>query len=124
MNGLPLDAEPEEVTPPAPAAGHPFSLGQVLTLACANIEAHQMFCPYGDLLAVLGFMLSDVPLAEQLPAAIERCRPEVHRQHPNLIAVQPPAVNSPDTAVLSWLAAQEREHGTELALTPLEETRA
>ncbi|ORA24929.1 hypothetical protein [Mycobacterium aquaticum] len=98
----------------------PFTIGQVLTLACASTEADQMFCSYGDLLAVVGFMLSDVPLADHLPAAIERCRPEVLKQHPDLMVVQPPTVNATDTAVLSWLAAQERVHGTELSLTPLE----
>lgn len=118
---LGLAAEPEEVIPPAPPVGRLFTLGQVLTLACANTQAQQMFCSYAELLDVLGYMLDDVPLAERIPEAIEECRPTVHAAHPDLALVHPPAVDAPDIEVLAWIAAQEREHGPELLLRPVEE---
>ena len=108
-------------TPPSQPEGRMFSLGQVLTLACANTEARQIFCSYAELLDVLGYMLNDVPLDDDIPAAIERCRPAVHRAHPDLAHLHPPKVGEPDTNVLAFIAAQEREHGRELWLRPLEE---
>lgn len=111
------------MTEPATDTGRPFSIGQVLTLACGNTEAQQVFCTYGELLEVLGYMLADVPLAEDIPAAIQRSRAAVHSQYPRLALLQPPSVTASDTAVLAWIAAQEREHGPTLALEPIEVPR-
>lgn len=112
---------PEEVTPAAPSPGRLFTLGQVLTLACGNTEAQQMFCSYAELLDVLGFMLNDVPLAEAIPDAIEQCRPAVLLQRPELAHVEPPRITAPDAAVLAFLADHERDLGATLTLTPIEE---
>ncbi|WP_319456910.1 MULTISPECIES: hypothetical protein [unclassified Mycobacterium] len=101
--------------------GRLFKLGQVLTIACADAEAQQVFCTYGELLDVLGYLLDDVPLADDMAAAIEQCRGYVHRWHPDLAAVAAPALNAPDTTVLAWLAAQEAEHGPELLLRPIKD---
>jgi hypothetical protein len=103
--------------PDAPA--RTFTAGQVLTLACSNAQAQQLFCSYGDLLEVLGYMLGDIPLAEEIPDAVERCRPAVLAEHPALANVGPPAVLAADTAVLTWLTHQETEHGTEFVLHPV-----
>ncbi len=59
-----LSDEPENTTPAPPPAARMFTAGQVLTVACANTDAHQMFCSYADLLDVLGFLLNDVPMAD------------------------------------------------------------
>lgn len=119
MDGRPLSAEPEQGTPASPAS-RSFSIGQVLTLACAHTDMQQSFCSYGDLLDVLGFMLGDVPAADDIPDAIDRCRPAVQLAHPALVAEIPPPLNASDTAVLSWISHQERQHGSELTLTPLQ----
>ena len=37
---LPADSS----LPPAPPPTRPFTVGQVLTLACANVSAYQQFC--------------------------------------------------------------------------------
>lgn len=121
MDGRPLSAEPEQGTPATPAS-RSFSIGQVLTLACAHTDMQQSFCSYGDLLDVLGFMLGDVPAADDIPDAIDRCRPAVQAAYPELAAEDPPAPGASDTAVLAWLSQQERQHGAELTLTPLEES--
>ncbi|QEA10824.1 hypothetical protein [Mycobacterium phage Weirdo19] len=99
--------------------GRLFSIGQVLTLTSSNIEAQQMFCSYGDLLDVLGYLLSDVPMAEDIPAAIEQCRPAVRRAHPSLAHLTPPAPLAPDTEVLTWLSAMAAAHGEQLMLRPI-----
>lgn len=97
-------------------AGRVFGLGQVLTLACSNTAAQQLFCSYAELLEVLAFMLADIPLAADIPAAIERCRPGVLADHPELAGLKPPAPLAPDTEVLTWLDRQEQRHGRELLL--------
>ncbi len=104
----------------APASeGRLFDLGQVLTLACSDTDAQQLFCSYAELLDVLGYMLADVPMADDIPDAIERCRPVVLEQHPDLAGTAPPLPLASDTEVLTWLADQAAEHGTKLALRPL-----
>uniref|UniRef100_A0AAU8GQU0 Minor tail protein n=1 Tax=Mycobacterium phage JustASigh TaxID=3158894 RepID=A0AAU8GQU0_9CAUD len=120
MDGRPLSAEPEQGTPATPASPRSFTIGQVLTLACARTDEQQSFCSYGDLLDVLGYMLGDVPAADDIPDAIEQCRPAVRQAYPELAAEIPPPLNAPDTAVLSWLSHQERQYGGELTLAPLQ----
>ena len=115
-----LSDEPETTKLAPPPAARSFTIGQVLTVACANTEAHQMFCSYAELVDVLGFLLNDVPMADELADAIEQCRPHVVLAYPDFGHVHPPALDASDTAVLAWIAAQEREHGAELALRPIE----
>ena len=98
-----------------------FSIGQVLSIACSDTEAHQLFCPYGDILDVLGYMLSDVPGADDLPDAIEECRPAVLEAFPALGEIAPPAPDAPDVAVLAWIGMQEQEHGSAFPLPVIRE---
>lgn len=108
---------------PAPAEdplARSFTLGQVLSVAVGDTDAHQLFCSWGEFLDVVGYLLSDVPLVEDMPREVaERARPAVLEQHPDLAGVTPPAVLASDTEVLAWLAEQEAAHGERLTLTPI-----
>lgn len=112
------------------AGNRTFTVGQVLTIAVGDLDAHQLFCPYAEFLDIVGYLLADVPSLDgdpnadpPIPPMVEvveqRCRPAVLDQHPELATVDPPAVLASNTAVLSWLAAQEAAHGERLALRPV-----
>jgi hypothetical protein len=97
------------------AAQREFPVGAVLTLTCGSID--RPFCGLRDLYTILGYLLADVPAADDMADAITRCRPLVLTQHPDLGAVSAPPVDAPDTVVLAWLAAQESRFGTTLVLS-------
>lgn len=94
-----------------------FPLGAVLTVTAGSLE--RPLCSLSDLYAILGFLLADVPAADELDAAITACRPAVLTQHPQLAAVTAPPAATPDAAVLTWLADRETQFGPTLTLTPI-----
>lgn len=97
-----------------------FTIGQVLTVARGDLAAHQLFCSYGEFLDIVGYLLDDVPLVEDMPATVaEKARPAVLAQHPQLAAVPPPPLTASDTAILSWLVEQEKRYGERLTLRPI-----
>lgn len=100
---------------PIMLAPRTFGLGAVLTVTAGSYE--RPLCPLGDLYAILGFLLADVPAADDLAAAITVCRPIVLAQHPELEPVTAPGPDTPDAAVLAWLADREAQFGSSLTLT-------
>ena len=114
-------SNPTDAVTPEDPTERTFTIGQVLSVAVGDLDAHQLFCAWGEFLEVVGYLLDDVPLLEDMPAAVaERARPTVLAQHPELAKVKPPPVLASNTDVLSWLAGQEREHGARLHLEPAE----
>lgn len=95
-----------------------FTVGQVMTVLVGSAE--RVFCSWGEVLDVLGWLLQDVPLVDEVDAAIEEARPSVARQHPDLVYTAPPAKAS-DSHVLAWLADIEAAHGALLELAPVVE---
>lgn len=131
----PLDADPG-ATPP-PSGPREFTLGQVLTLACADTPITRHFCSWGEFLQVVGYLLGDVPSIDgdpgdpgadppvaPIPSLAEevatRARPAVLAQYPDLATVDRPAVSAPDVTVLAWLADLETTYGPRLTLRPIE----
>lgn len=96
-----------------------FTAGQVMTVLVGSSD--RLFCTWGQLLDVLGWLLQDVPMADEVDAAIEEARPSVQTQHPALVAYTAPPVGASDSHVLEWLAAIELDHGLEFALAPVGE---
>lgn len=106
-------------------AARKFSAGQVMTVLVGS--ADRVFCSWGALLDVLGWLLQDVPLADRIGEAIERARDGVQRQHPDLVAEQAPPAGASDSAVLQWLAEIEERFGDdyrEFELVPVVEAPA
>lgn len=102
------------MTDPILLAPRLFPLGAVLTLTAGSLE--RPLCSLSDLYAVLGFLLADIPAADDLDAAITACRPIVLAQHPDLEPVIAPGPAAPDAAVLAWLADREAQFGAVLEL--------
>lgn len=100
-----------------PAPHNMFPLGAVLTITCGS--ADRIFCTYGEILHILGFMLSDVPSPADTQAYIDAARPAVLAEHPELGVIRAPSVGAPDAVVLAWLHQQEQNHGATMTLTPL-----
>lgn len=96
-----------------------FTVGQVMTVLVGDPE--RIFCSYGELLDVLGWLLQDVPMTDQMGSAIEFCRGSVRAQHPELVAYIAPPADAGDTHVLTWLADIADKHGNLLELNPLAE---
>lgn len=111
---------PTDTAPAEDPTNRTFTIGQVLTVACGNLAAHQLFCAWAEYIDVVRYLLNDVPLLEDMPTEVaDRARPAVLAQHPALAGVQPPPVLATDTTILSWLAEQERAYGERLALRPV-----
>jgi hypothetical protein len=98
-----------------------FPLGVVLTLAHGSNA--RLFCSLPALYDALGWMLADHPMSTEVDTFIERVRPAVLEQHPELADIKPTRATT-DTGILKWLADLEAQHGAELALTPIEGRRA
>ena len=94
-----------------------FTVGQVMTVLAGSSE--RTFCSWGEVLDVLGWLLQDVPLADEVDSAIEACRPAVAAQHPALVAYTAPPPRASDTYVLEWLGSIELDHGREYELDPM-----
>lgn len=98
-----------------------FTVGQVMTVLVGSVLADRVFCSWGELLDVLGWLLQDVPMADEVDGAIDECRPYVEDLYPDLATVDPPSADASDTHVLGWLADLSRRHGNLLELTPVVE---
>lgn len=96
------------------SAPRKFTVGQVMTVLVGGDD--RVFCSWGELLDVLGHVLQDVPLADEVAAAIDAARPHVQVQHPALLAFVAPPVGASDAHVLAWLADIEERHGALLEL--------
>lgn len=99
-----------------------FTVGQVMTVLAGDAE--RVFCSWGEVLDVLGWLLQDVPMAEELGEAIAEARPGVARQHPGLVAYSAPPVGASDSHVLGWLADIEASHAPLLELVPVDDEEA
>lgn len=91
-----------------------FPIGSVLMLAVGSEE--RPLCPIGDLYDVLGHMLGDVPGAGDVDEFIDRCRPAVAAQHPQMAKLTPPDVDAPDEDVLAWIKEQSIKFGKAVEL--------
>jgi hypothetical protein len=116
----PAPVDPTELAPNEDPTARTFTIGQVLSIAVGNAEAHQIFCSWGEYLDIVGYLLSDVPLLEELPDRVDdEAQPAVIDQYPGLAGVEPPPVLASNTEVLAWLAEQEEAHGERLTLRPI-----
>lgn len=96
-----------------------FTVGQVMTVLAGS--ADRVFCTWGEVLDVLGWLLQDVPLVDDVAEAIAAARPGVARQHPDLGAYTAPPARASDAHVLSWLADIEASHAPLIELAPVVE---
>lgn len=94
-----------------------FTAGQIMTVLVGSVD--RVFCPWGELLDTLGWLLQDAPMAAEVDDAIISCRSAVQDQHPDLVAYTAPPAGASDAHVLAWLAGIERRHGREFALVPV-----
>ncbi len=96
--------------------GRTFPVGAALTVALSALGPPYAtigpYCELRDLYDIVGWLVGDIPTVEQLTGHTGRARTALLAQHPALGDVHgAPASGSPDTAVLSWLAAQEAVFG-------------
>lgn len=96
-----------------------FTAGQVMTVLAGG--ADRVFCSYGELLDVVGWLRQDVPASGSWGAAIAECRAHVEAVYPGLAELEAPPAGASDAEVLSWLAAIEAEHGAAFELAPIDE---
>lgn len=99
-----------------------FPIGAALTVALDALgppyAGHGLFCELRDLYELLAWLVGDIPTVEQLPGHTAAARVVLLAEHPQLSgATEPPPSGSPDTVVLSWLAAQEALFGATIDIT-------
>lgn len=93
-----------------------FHLGDVLSITTGLLVSPRHMEGIYD---VLNHMTGDNLFTHQLPRAVDECRPEVLRQHPDLAGVQHPAEFAGKPQVERWLAEQVARFGEYRDLTPL-----
>lgn len=69
------------------------------------------FCTLGNLYRILKTLDGEVPLADEIDAAVERVRPALAAQFPELAAITPPGIDADEQTILAWIADVERDHG-------------
>lgn len=93
-----------------------FHLGDVLSVTTGLLVSPRHMEGIYD---VLNHMTGDNLFTHQLPRAVDECRPEVLRQHPDLAGVPHPAEFVGKPQVERWLAEQVARFGEYRDLTPL-----
>lgn len=113
--------------------GDEFPLAAALTVLVGSND--RPFCTLGNLYRILGFLLKNrsvdpddpdargIPRAELIDTAIDVCRPEILRQHPQLADITKTRATT-DTGILTWIAEQEKTFGATVALSPLPKANA
>jgi hypothetical protein len=97
----------------------PFPLADILSVTTPALLSRRGMEGLGDL---LNYMTGDDLKTWQYLRAADECASALHDQHPFLADLQPP--NGVDKADLyAWLVEAERQHGEELAVTPLADWR-
>lgn len=99
-----------------------FTVGQAMSVLVGS--ERRVFCTWGELLDVLGWLLQDVPMVDEIDDAIAVARPAVAEQHPALAAYAAPPEGASDTHVLGWLVDLSERHGNLLELAPVAEPTA
>lgn len=99
-----------------------FPIGAALTVAYGSDT--RFFATLGNVYRVLGYLLGDVPAADGIGAAIERCRYWVTNQLPTELRTidPPPADSDNDTADIAWLTNVTNRYGETIALTAMPTT--
>lgn len=93
----------------------PYALADILTITTGRLLSPRGIEAVYDL---ANWMTADYLLTHQLPRAADTCAPALLDQHPQLRGVEPPEDIDP-ADLTAWLADTERQHGTELPVTPL-----
>jgi hypothetical protein len=84
-----------------------FALADILTVTTGRLLSHRHIAGVYDL---MGFMVGEDLMTHQLPRAMDACKPELERQMPWLVGLEPPArIDQAD--LFAWITATEAKHG-------------
>jgi len=93
-----------------------FHIGDILSVLTDRLVSPRHI---GGVYDILGWMSGEALMTHQLPRVQDECRPFLCDQHPDLAAVEIPAVLEGEGPVLAWLAEQVTIYGETRAVTPL-----
>ena len=93
-----------------------FHLGDVLSITTGRLVSPGHMAAVHEL---LDYLTGDMLMTHQLPRAMDECRPELLRQHPQLSKVPVPVAFDGEAAVWAWLATQTATFGEHLTVAPL-----
>ncbi|MFE0647482.1 hypothetical protein ACFVZH_02675 [Streptomyces sp. NPDC059534] len=94
-----------------------FPLADVLSVTTDRLLSRRHMAGLYDL---LGFMTGQDVYTHQLGTAADAAAPALMTQHPFLADLLPPDGSDP-ADLMAWLVNAEREHGENLAVTPLKD---
>ena len=99
-----------------PDAQRHFDLGDIFSITTGQLVSPRHMDGVYD---ILGFMTGEALMTHQLPRAMDACRPELLRQHPQLTAVEVPDLPHEHKPWMVWLDEMKLEYGMMLPVTPL-----
>jgi hypothetical protein len=93
-----------------------FDLGDVLTITTGRLVSRDHI---DGVYRILNHMTGDNLFTHQLPRAMDECRPDLLRQHPDLAAITvPDGIDSAETCA-AWLDSLEPVYGSVRDVEPL-----
>lgn len=118
ITGMTTDTDPDNPVNAYPA--DVFPIGAALTVAFGSNE--RPFCTLGNLYRVVGYLTGDIPMADGLASAIQRCRQHVLQQLPTELRVMDPPPEPSDvdnTADMVYVGGITNKYGATIKLVAL-----
>lgn len=96
-----------------------FPIGAALTIVYGGPDRY--FATLGNVYRVLGYLTGEVPLADDIPDAMQRCRYHVENQLPtDMRIIDPPPIDTGDNiADIAWIGGIVNKYGPYIRLVAL-----